>query len=147
MVQNHVCPLCRVVPDDIFHIMLHCRFTDNLWREIEPTLLRLDDVPITTEEKAVGIAYTKKTPGIILRNWTTFSLRAHIMQCEREAYHSRKTPNMDTTIAKFVNNMASEIKVKILQYKNTVVEEILAYRNIICEKVGENEYHIKSIRR
>ena len=34
----HPCPLCNKIPDDIFHIILDCRFTKILWRRIEKVL-------------------------------------------------------------------------------------------------------------
>ena len=141
-----ICPLCQKIPDDSYHIILHCNFTHKLWQEIEPTLKKLHPNSVSMEEKALGIVHTKQTNGILLRNWVTFSLRRHIMQCEREAYHSPNTLNIETSKTKFNQTMTSEMKVKMMQYKNVdFVHKILTHSGILCEKIVEEEYRFTKV--
>ena len=49
------CPLCQRTPEDIYHVFLHCEFTNKLWQEIEPILKELHPTVVTEEEKAFGI--------------------------------------------------------------------------------------------
>ena len=79
------CPLCNKIPDDIFHIILDCRFTKVMWKRIEKVLLKILPIPISTSEKALGLQPRRKkeTNATILRNWITFSQRHLFMQEER----------------------------------------------------------------
>ena len=141
------CPLCNKLPESIYHIILHCDYVIRLWLDIEPTLRRLHPTLVTEEEMAFGLAHTKQTTGVILRNWITYSLRAHIMKLERQAYHSPHTiPSMEIAKYKFSQNMALEIKVKIKQYKETnPIDTILTHSKVLCEKLQDGEYRFNKI--
>ena len=80
------CPLCKGSIDDIFHIILHCPVTVQLWSEIEPFLRKVTNVPVNHEEMAFGII--GNSPPVILRNWLTFVLRQCILKQEKIAYHN-----------------------------------------------------------
>ena len=82
--KQELCPLCQNIPENIYHIILHCKFTNKLWEDIEPILRELHSTPVSEEEKAFGIVQKKPTTGILLRNWLTYLLRDCIMQEERE---------------------------------------------------------------
>ena len=44
--QNTVCPMCKILPVDRFHVIYNCHFTLALWQQIEPLLLRLNATPV-----------------------------------------------------------------------------------------------------
>ena len=46
------CPLCGRIPDDIFHIILDCKFTNTMWKIIEKTLVKIIPKQLTPFEKA-----------------------------------------------------------------------------------------------
>ncbi len=75
------CPFCRKIPEDVFHILLHCTFATYIWDKIENTLMKILPVPLSSEEKAFGIQprLKRETNACTLRNWITFSLRHHFM--------------------------------------------------------------------
>ena len=64
------------------HLILHCHFTNTLWNEIEPLLMKLHPVNVNDGEKAFGVVKKNHTTGSLLRNWLTFKLRDHISQEE-----------------------------------------------------------------
>ena len=110
------CTLCKdIIPQDIFHIILHCPFVKQIWQEIEPILMKIWPHPVTTNEMAFGIIGNK--PKIILRNWITFMLRELIMKEEIITYYN-KTNKMDTSIIKHKLNakIHGEIEQKFLLF-------------------------------
>ena len=86
--KQQSCPLCKKIPENIYHIILHCDVTNTLWKGIELILRELHPPMVTEEEKAFGIVQKRKTTGIIQRNWPTYLLRNCISQTERTAYHA-----------------------------------------------------------
>ena len=121
------CPLCNKIPDDIFHIILDCRFTKTMWKRIEKVLLKIIPIPVSISEKAYGLQPRKKkeTNATTLRNWVTFFLRHLIMLEEREAYH---VPNyhhrsMERFFTKFNIKANEELKIKKLQYDHRNLTE------------------------
>ena len=137
------------IPENIYHIILHCDFTNKLWQDIEPTLKKLHQNPVSQEEKALGLVQKKPTTGILLRNWVTFSLRKHIMQNEQKAYYAPNKVNIEKTKTKFNQSMAFEMKMKMIRYKNEnnleFFNKILTHAEVLCEKVEEGEYRIKKV--
>ena len=59
--KRETCPLCQEIPENIYHTILHCEFTNTLWKEIEPKLRKLHPSNVTEEEKAFGIVQEKQT--------------------------------------------------------------------------------------
>ena len=49
------CPLCRKIPDDVFHIILHCKFTKVMWKRVEKTLFKIVPRLPTMHELAFGL--------------------------------------------------------------------------------------------
>ena len=49
------CPLCRKIPDDIFHIILDCKFTKVMWKRVEKVLYQIIPQLPTLHEKAFGL--------------------------------------------------------------------------------------------
>ena len=145
---NDKCPLCHKVPKTVFHIMLECDVTNNLWNDIKHLLNRLHLSEIYDEENAMGI-FTGKNTGIILRNWITFLLRRCIADLEREAYHK---PKIDTEkkIKRNLNRMVNlEINRKIfrLRHENRLAsfEKNFLHGKVLCEKHGEQDYMIRNV--
>ena len=145
--KQNICPLCRKIPQSIYHIILHCEFANNIWTQIQPILFSLHRVAITDTEKALGIVSIKSTTGIQLRNWLTYKLREQIMHFERIAYHSSQTPSLDLFKAKFNQAMALEVKNHLFRFKNenkiSDFDETIAHGGILCEKIQEGEYRFK----
>ena len=142
------CPLCNKIPENIFHIILHCDFVNFLWTQLQPTLNQLHNKPLNDEEKALGIVNIKKSTGMILRNWLTYKMREMIMQFERESY-ATKSVSFELLKAKFNQAMAYEIKGLMIKHKNenrlTKFDTIIAYRGILCKKIQEGEYKYQII--
>ena len=88
----HPCPLCRKIPDEVFHIFIDCEFTRYMWTNLQATLIQINPIPISTLEMALGIQpkCKREINSTILRNWVTFSLRHYIMKEERKAFYLSK---------------------------------------------------------
>ena len=108
------CPLCKKIPESIFHIILNCDFVNYIWTQLQPILDQLHRKPIDEEEKALGIVHIRKSTGMILRNWVTYKMRELVMQFERKAFYSSQS--MDIFKAKFNQAMAHEIKGLMIRY-------------------------------
>ena len=145
---NDLCPLCDQEVESIYHIILDCEFVNALWMEIDPILLQLHRKHVTDEEKSLGIIHIKKTAGMIMRNWLTYKMRFEIMQYERAAYHS-KNSSLYIFKAKFNQSVASEIKQLLFRfYNDNKLEEfdkIVAFKNVLCEKVNDGEYRFNRV--
>ena len=35
------CPLCRKIPEDVFHILLDCKFTTYMWKKLDGSLRKI----------------------------------------------------------------------------------------------------------
>ena len=146
------CPLCHKIPEDIFHVILDCKFTNVLWRRIEKTLFKIIPKPVTSYEKAFGIQplnHRDKQP-TVLRNWITFSLRHNIMLEERRAYHIENyySSCIEKFFVKFNHNTQEELKTKKLQYDfqnlSSQFEKIVTVNNAIVT-ISEGQYTWKDI--
>ena len=135
--KEEICPLCKKIPENIFHIILHCEVTNELWNGIEPILTQIYPTIVTEEEKAFGIAISKQNTGILLRNWLTYLLRYCISKAERAAYHTPTLPTLEYCKRKFNCTMKTEIHLRSLQYKHDrklgTFEKIITFRQIICK--------------
>ena len=147
--KQDTCPLCNKVPQDIYHIILHCDFVNSIWIHIQPILSQLCRKSITDEEKALGIVTIKSTNGILLRNWLTYKLREEVMNFERMAYHSLNAASLDLFKAKLTQSMASEVKHLMFRYNNenklSLFDSTVAYQGILCEKIQDGEYRLKKL--
>ena len=115
------CPLCRKIPEDVFHIVLDCSFTVWMWSRVEPVLLKILGLPITPEEMAFGVQPRNKREeaATVLRNWIGFSLRHHVMREERRAYHlgTYSLTHKQGFVRGFNDSMQRELCEKQLQFK------------------------------
>ena len=145
---SDLCPLCHEIPDDIYHIMLHCQFTNTIWADLQPKLRRFHSRSINDEEKALGLVNVRSSPGILLRNWVTFKVREQIMNFEKNAYHSG-LPSIDSFKAQFNQSMADEVKQIIHRYINegstTKVDKLIAFRGVLCKNSTNGHYTINPI--
>ena len=146
------CPLCKKIPDDIFHIMIDCTFTKKIWKKIENTLLKIVPKQPTVYEKAFGLQPTskKETHATILRNWITFTLRYRITLEERKAYHKHHEKNDEQKfISDFNYNIQQEVKIKGQQYLTQGLqgkfERIMTAGNGIAWKINNNEFKMGNI--
>ena len=117
---------------------------------MEPTLVKLHPAPVTMEGKVLGIIKKNPTPGILLRNWITYSLRKYIMQREREEYHvPNNRPRIEMTKVKFNHIIAKELKIKMFQYKNQnqldLLDKTVTYAAVLCENDGQGKYTFKKV--
>ena len=146
--SQHMCPLCQRMPESIYHLILHCEFTNKLWEEIEPILKELHPVPVSEEEKAFGIVQKKQTTGILLRNWLTYLLRQIISHAEREAHYAQGA-NQEKIRKKFNQAMGSEIFIKSFRYKNennlALFDKIITHEAVLCKKEEDGEYQIRDV--
>ena len=146
--KQDVCPMCRKVPESIYHIILNCDFVNNIWTQIQPVLSQLHRKPITDEEKALGVVDIKSTTAMLLRNWLTYKLREQVMLFERMGYHSPNKVSFDLFKARFNQAMATEIKQLMFRYRNEnklpFFDEVIAYQGILCKKIQEGEYCFKT---
>ena len=147
--KRNTCALCSVVPLDIYHLILNCQFSNQLWTDIEPRLKQIHPLNINIEEKAFGIV--KKTPkvDIQLRNWVTYLLRQFISKLEGAAYNANRVPYLQFVKHKFNAEVEFEINKKILRYKNDnnlpVFEKFFTYKNVLCSKRNDGFYEIKKV--
>ena len=142
------CTLCKKTPQNIFHIILDCDFTNSIFALIEPTLLKLIPKPITNEEKALGLVNIGNKPAIMIRNFITYKIRELISDFERRAHHQPRAASATLFTAKCNQAIASDVKKLMYQFKNegrmSKFDELVAFRNILCEKNG-TEYHLKCV--
>ena len=146
---NDKCPPCHKIPQRVFHIILDCDVTNNLYSDLQPLLNRLHKSDICDEEKALGI-FNGKTTGIMLRNWVTFLFRRCIAETEREAYRKPNTTDREKKIKRKLNLMVhSEISRKFFRYKHENksdnFEKIFTHAKVLCEKHGEQDYMIRNV--
>ena len=143
------CPLCSIVPINIFHIILDCNFTKVVWERIKPALMKLHPVQISDEEKTLGIAKRKHSTGSLLRNWVTYILRFLILEEEKLSYHCGSVANPNRFLKKFNSVVHFELHKKMLRYQNenrlSFFETIFAYKGILCEKEENNTFVFKTI--
>ena len=146
---TETCPLCHKLPENIYHIMLHCEFTNKLWEQIEPILKELHPLAVTEEEKAFGLVQKKELTGVLLRNWISYLLRECTAQEERAAYHTSKKPNFENMKQKFNRILKFEIHSKALRYKNDnnleFFEKIITHAQTLCKIGGSGEYEIRKV--
>ena len=147
--KQDICPLCHEIPENIYHVILHCNFVNDLWAQIEPLLKELHPTSVTEEEKAFGIIQKNKTTGILLRNWLTYLLRENILEEERAAHFTLKKTDIEKAKQKFNNVVESEILIKAFRYKNEqkleFFDKIITHAEILCKKKEEGEYEIRHI--
>ena len=145
---NEKCPLCQKIPQDIYHIILHCDVVNKIWEDINPTLMKLYPASICDEEKVFGIIIKKTSPGILLRNWITYLLRACVAQIEREA-HCAPFDITNKIKRKVQHEVEQEVQHKLFRYTNEnkldLFDKIITHANVICEKQEDGKYTINHI--
>lgn len=114
----HPCPLCRKIPDDVFHIIFDCMFTKVMWRRLAASLYKIFPHHPTIHEMAFGLqpSGSRDRNAVILRNWVTFSLRNLIMSEERRAYHANQLPSVEGFFLRFNLKVKNALKLKMTQY-------------------------------
>ena len=122
--QLQPCPLCRKIPEDVFHILVECRFTKVVWKRAEKVLFKIYPKSPTLHEMAFGLHTTNKHDRypIILRNWLTFTLRHSILLEEHKAFKINESsdsnflPSYEKFFASFNYRATQELKTKELLY-------------------------------
>ena len=141
------CPLCNRIPDDIYHILLDCRFVETMWLRVQHVLLQIIPIPLSKEEVVFGLqARTREEEkAAILRNWVSFNLRHLIMQEERKAWKYEKytAEHGNNFVQKFNNLMQNELTEKHHSYKHRGLEHkfqsIISVNNVI-QQGQDGEY-------
>ena len=120
--KQDVCPLCKTIPGNIYHIILDCHVTKTLWQEMEHILTKLHPAQVTEQEKAFGVIKRRPTTGILLRNWITYIMRTCVSHIERLAHHAPNAEHLQIIKTKINHILQREIRIKSLQYthKNNV---------------------------
>ena len=143
------CPLCNRLPESIYHVILHCDFVNTIWIHLQPILSQLHNKPIGDQEKALGIIHIRATTGMLLRNWITYTMREQVLHFERMAHHSPRAASLESFKAKLNHSISSRIKHVMIRYnsenKLAFFDKIIAYRGILCEKIQEGKYRLKTI--
>ena len=143
------CPLCRQKPESIFHIILHCDLVNTIWDQLSPTLSKLSIHTLDEAEKAFGIVQIRKSPGVILRNWLGYKLREQILLLERSAYHQSKAPSVEVFKAKYNQSVAADVKLLMYRFNNegklAKFDEIVAHNGVVCQKITNGEYRLKTV--
>ena len=138
------CPLCHQIPASIFHIILHCKTVNDLWRDIGPTLTRIHSTPVTEEEKAFGVVDMNSSNQIILRNWLTYLMRDVISDSEKQAYFSPMS--LDQIKKKVHSNLINVIIRNGRRYEKEnrieFYDEIMTFGSAVCTKNEDGSYNI-----
>ena len=144
-----VCPLCQKIPESIYHLILYCDLTVQLWEELQPTLMKLHPVLVSDEAKAFGIEQKKQTNGILLRNWLTYLLRDNIAEAEKAAYYAPTRVTLEKFKQHFNEDLKFEIQIKAFQYKNEnkldIFDKIITHAEVLCQKRDNGEYRIPPV--
>ena len=149
------CPLCCRIPDDIFHLIIDCKFTRTMWRRVEKILCQITPEKPTIHEKAFGLQLgneknDKRNTAVTLRNWITFTMRHFIMVEERKAFKTKCPPvkAMQKYFIRFNYYLKDELKTKklVYNYRNMShkFEKIATVNNAIATIEG-GEYEWKDI--
>ena len=144
------CPLCRKIPDDVYHIILDCRFTKTMWRRLNGTLFAILPTPVTDHEMAFGLEEVERyRNSTILRNWITFTLRRMISQQEYICYKINqeskvmRAPACEKFFTKFNFHAKQELMEKKLRYDfqglSDKFEKIVTVNHVIAS-VRNGEY-------
>ena len=145
------CPLCRKIPENIFHIILDCKFTKVMWKRMQKVLLKIVPKLPTEHEMAFGLqpSNMKKRNPTILRNWVTFSLRHQIMLEERKAYKAKRPPPFEKFFLRFNHITKEELKAKKLLYDfrglSGKFEKIVTTGNAIATTSSDGRLQWKDI--
>ena len=118
--QLQPCPLCRKIPEDVFHIIHDCKFTKVVWKRAEKVLMKIYPKTPTIHEMAFGLSEATKEDrfAIVLRNWVTFTLRHFILLEEHKTYKRNEnsevklTPSYEKFFANFNFKATQELKLK-----------------------------------
>ena len=155
---SQACPLCGQIPQNRFHIILHCEIVTKTWKTIEPILLQLHPTQVSDAEKAFGIVIEKpknqqynrptKHFGIHVRNWLTYLMRRSIAKVERKAHYSNS--NIIYKIKQQLqHSLVKELDKKLFilhnDQKMDVFDHFFAYKNVLCKKTGEATYKINRL--
>ena len=142
------CPLCKKLPESIYHIILHCDFVNNLWVSLTPVLMTLHRKGVDDVEKALGILHIKKTTGMLLRNWLTYKLREQVLQYERAVYHT-KAASTEAFKVRYNQSVATEVKNFMYRYsaenKLHIFDNLLGHGNVLFQKIRDGEYRLNKI--
>ena len=133
---------------DIYHIILHCDFTNKIWNEMESILKEIHPIQVTIQERIFGIVQRKQETSISLRNWLTYLLREFISKEERIAYHSSKKPCLQNFKQKFNSTVHHEVNLKLWRYKNEnniSLFEIITHKNTLCRKKDNEDFEIRNM--
>ena len=143
------CPLCNKIPQNIYHIILHCDFVNTIWAHIQCTLSKLDPRPVTDEEKSFGIVHIKKTAGMTLRNWLTYKMREQVMDFERKAYHSPKAASISLFKTTFNRAIAYDLKKLMIRFEHegklNLFDEVIALKGILIKKLRDGKYRANNV--
>ena len=146
---EETCPLCKKKPQSIFHIILHCDYVNDIWAQLQPTLIKLSRRPLDDAEKSLGIVQIKKPPSLIIRNWLGYKLREHILLFEKRAYRQSGIPSVEIFKATYNQSIARDVKDLMYTLNNEgnlrKFEEIIAFEGVLCEKQGIGEYRLKKV--
>jgi hypothetical protein len=103
------CLLCGEVQQDQFHMIIHCRVTNDLWDTLFPLLYDLFPVGISEREFCFGLG--GKRTVVRLRDYVTFSLRSTI--------HSHRNLNLggqirskEIILKRFKENVRRDLRIK-----------------------------------
>ena len=142
------CPLCKKIPEEVFHIIVDCKFTKVMWKKAERTLFRIFPKAPTPYEMAFGLQASRKGDAYptLLRNWITFSLRHFIMLEERRMFKINSessswiAPSIEKFMVKFNYNMRQELLAKMLLFDLQGLaekfKEIVTCNNAVASNVG-----------
>ena len=114
------CPLCKQIPEDIYHIILNCKFVINMWKKLESTLHKILPIKITSHELAFGIQARIRSEEnkVTLRNYLTFTLRNLIMNKERASYHKPGCVNNYHFMTTYNNKISENIQIMNMLFRN-----------------------------
>ena len=148
----HPCPLCNKIPEDIFHIILDCKFTIKMWKNLEKTLLKIMPTRVTKHEQAFGLQLGKEKEHnlITLRNWLTFTLRHFIMLEERKAFYRKNNDKQEQVITfKYRCHIREEAATKELFYKyagrERYFEKIITAKRVVANKNENGSYSVSNV--
>ena len=144
--KQDVCPMCKILPVNRYHIIFDCDFTIALWLQLEPILLRLSIIPLSNDEKAFGITVQQQDDGIKLRNWLTYTLRSLILKAEVKATFKTNTfPDIEDFQRLYNTQIRTEVIIKKMQHtdKGTLphYERTITYNKVICSNLQTEDIH------
>ena len=115
--DEKVCPLCKIKPNSMRHLMLDCDLVKKLWHDIKEKIRLIIPEDVTQQEMVFGLTNNSGRPETRVRNWITFKLREIISKQEKATHDKPQVNNEKQIRVKFNKEIVKELTYRYLLHK------------------------------